>query len=673
MNNAMNFIATKAARAILLALAAFVSQAASAAPCLDFLFKDSFVFSAANETSLKGFAKPLSPVTVKLLGREFRTAAGADGRFEVKIPSLGVVKTPFEMTVADPTGVAAVRDCLSGIVILAGGQSNMEVPVKEALNPVEEAAAADYPLIREFKVKHDFNFTPQKTLKGRWTVVTPKSAPGIGAVGYYTARMLHRELGGVPVGIINNSVSASPIESWLPEEYLRSDKKFNRYFVRKFEEYRALGRDGVIKLREELGNTLFHVDGGNAGLAKGWHKGAGADWKDIKIPNTLETVWTESADGAFWFAREVDVPAEYAGRDIEFRALALDDHDITYFNGVEVGRTGEETPDAWNVPRAYKIPGRLVKAGKNVISIRIFDSAHAGGIFSEKTFLALPGGAEINLAGMWKTAAEKILLPKKWPPDYLPLVKINRNGATLYNAMFAPLKGVKVDAVLWYQGESNAGQKLYAEMFKKLITTWREHLESPKAPFVFVQLAAFRARPKNAADTGASGNWPLTRALQAEALELPDTRMVPAIDIGDAFRIHPLNKQEVGRRCALWLLQDYFAKDRFKGAISFPEAVAAKVENGRIVITLKNAEGLKTTDGKPPKSFSVAGVASAKTRYRTPAEWAEAEIKDGTIVVTIPEKMPDPVAVRYAWHMNPEINTVDAKGRPLLPFELKLK
>ncbi len=642
----------------------------AAAPKLDFLFRDSMVFSAAHDAVLSGSAKPGDEVAVKVRGSEFKAKAGADGRFKIAIPPFGVVREPFEIAVSDSTGEVSVKNCLAGLLILAGGQSNMEVPVKEALNPDEEAAVANYPLIREFKVVHDFNFTPQTTLKGEWTKVVPATASKIGAVGYYTARILHKELNGIPVGIINNSVSASPIQSWLPEEYLRSDKRFAKYFVKRFEDYRALGREGVIRRRSELCDTLFQTDSGNEGLAKGWNEGAKEDWKDIEIPNPLERVYGEASDGSYWFAREIEIPSSLAGKPMEFKATSLDDHDITYFNGVEIGRTGEETPNPFDTPRAYKIPANLVKAGKNVISIRIFDSAHAGGIFPEKIFLLANDGSEIDLKGPWKVTAEKILPARKWHPDYLPLVKINRNGATLYNAMFAPLKGVKVDAILWYQGESNAGDKLYSEVFKTLISTWRNYLDSPAAPFIFVQLASYRAKPKNAMDTG---NWPMTRAAQTEALDLDNVRMVPAIDIGDEFRIHPLNKQEVGRRAALWLLQDFFAPDKFRDSIVLPMAVSARMTgDGKIAIKLKGAHGLKTNDGMEPRCFSVAGAYDRKTR-KTPAAWAKAEIKGDGIVVSIPPELPAPDKVRYAWHMNPDVNIVNAKNYPLIPFELDVE
>lgn len=640
-----------------------------ASPKLDFLFKDAMVFSAASTTSLTGSAKAGDDVVVKVRDLELKSKADNEGRFKVVIPALGVVREPFTVKVSDSTGETQLNDCLSGLLILAAGQSNMEVPVKEALNPVEEAAAANYPLIREFKVVHDFNFTPQTTLKGEWTKVLPATASKIGAVGYYTARRLHKELNGIPVGIINNSVSASPIQSWLPEEYLRSDKRFAKYFVKHFEDYRALGREGVIKRRAELCDTLFQTDSGNEGLAKGWNNGAKEDWKDIEIPNPLERVYGEASDGSYWFAREIEIPSSLAGKPMEFKATSLDDHDITYFNGVEIGRTGEETPNPFDTPRAYKIPANLVKAGKNIISIRIFDSAHAGGIFPEKIFLLANDGSEIDLKGPWKVTAEKILPARKWHPDYLPLVKINRNGATLYNAMFAPLKGVKVDAILWYQGESNAGDKLYSEVFKTLITTWRNYLDSPAAPFIFVQLASYRAKPKNAMDTG---NWPMTRAAQTEALTLENVRMVSAIDIGDEFRIHPLNKQEVGRRTALWLLQDFFAPEKFKNSITLPMGESAKkTADGKIVIKLKDAKGLKTIDGKAPNCFSLVGERDRKTR-KIPTVWAKAEIVNDEIIVTIPTELPSPVKVRYAWHMNPDANIFDEKNFPLVPFELNI-
>ena len=632
----------------------------------DFLFQSNMVLGRGRETVFTGLAEAGETVSVKLRGKTYSAKAGADGRYAVTVEPLPIVKDPFDVVISDGKSSVALTNVVSGLVILAAGQSNMEVPVKETLNPEEEAAAANYPLIREFKVEHDFNFTVQTTMTGKWTPVSPKTAPEIGAIGYYTARMVQRELGGIPVGIVNNSYSGTSIQPWLPLEILREKYKGS---LGSYDKYSPLGRDGVIKRREELGQSFLHQDAKNEGEEQGWHKGAQADWVDVKMPNWLDyLVYGEGSDGAFWVAREFDLDPAFAAKALEFRATAIDDYDVTYLNGVKIGATGEETPDSYDKPRAYRIPKGLAKPGKNVISIRIFDTAHAGGMPPEGKVCLACGEEEVSLAGQWKTKAEKILKSKQWPADYLPLVKIYHAGSVLYNSMFAPLKGTKVDAILWYQGESNAGSRTYGDMFKDLIERWRKDLASENAPFVFMQLAAFQGRPKNAEDTG---SWPVTRAEQEKALELANVRMVPTIDIGDANRIHPLNKQEIGRRTALVLLQDFWAKDRFADVVDYPAVTKVVREGNTLVVSFKGAKGLKTLDGRAPQSFSVVGPADKKTR-KQPAAWAKARIDGERIVIEIPPEIAEPVLLRYAWHMNPDVNTVNGLGFPMLPFERQI-
>ena len=637
------------------------------APELDGIFRDGFVFSAAHPTRVAGRAAPGAKVTVKASGVTACATAGADGRFAAELPALGVRKEPFVLEASDATGVTKVADCVSGLVLLAAGQSNMEVPVKEALDPEQEIAAANFPLIREFKVEHDFDFAPRTECAGRWTAVSPQTAAKIGAIGYFTARRLHRELDGIPVGIVNNSYSATSIQPWLPLEILR-EKYANS--LRNYDKFKPLGHDGVIRRREELGKTLLVQDAGNRGEEMGWHRGAQADWQDVRMPCWLDyEVYGEASDGAFWIARTFEAPDDFLDRDIEFRASSIDDYDITYLNGVRIGSTGEETPDSYDMPRAYRIAKGLLRKGENTIAIRIFDTAHAGGIAPGSTIALACGEKEFSLAGTWKTKAELILKAKAWPADYLTLVKFYHTGSVLYNAMFAPVSKVPYDAMLWYQGESNAGSAKYGEMLEDLITRWRADVGQPDVPFVVMQLAAFRDRPKSAAD---AGNWPLTRQHQAEARRLANVRLVPTIDIGDARRIHPLNKQEVGRRTALVLLQDFWAKDRFRGVVAYPEAVRVVRRGATLVVGLKDAKGLATTDGRTPQSFAVVGPKDPKTR-KAPVAWAAARIDGERIVVEIPAEIPEPASLRYAWHMNPDVNTVNGLGFPLLPFELAVK
>jgi sialate O-acetylesterase len=72
--------------------------------------------------------------------------------------------------------------------------------------------------------------------------------------------------------------------------------------------------------------------------------------------------------------------------------------------------------------------------------------------------------------------------------------------------------------------------------------------------------------------------------------------------------------------------------------------------------------GLQTRDGRPPTGFEIAG----EDRAFVPAS---AQI-DGRHVVVQSPRVPQPVAVRYTWHMTPDPlpNLVNAEGLPALPF-----
>lgn len=654
-----------------LLLAAAIPLVAEVKP--DFLFQDNFVFCAAKPARITGSAAPGEKVTVTMQGKTYEAVTGENGRFQVNIPAPGVIKKPFDVTISGEKNKVVLKNVLSGLVLFAGGQSNMEVPIKETMNWKAEVASADYPAIREFDVENDFDFAPRTQAKGKWVPVSPENAANIRATSFYCARVLHKEMDGIPIGIINNSVSATPQQAWLsPYSLLNVAPRWLNQYIK----YSHMGRDGVIKYRDRLAASLVLSDPGKKANTAEWHKENFNDsaWKDITLPDVLEKVHGEM-DGTYWFRKTFDVPAELAGKALTFAPGIIDDYDEVWLNGNLIGKTGDDVPDTWMVKRFYKIPAGALKAGKNTIAIRVFDSGHAGGLFdrNDDNGIAICAGKKVvlSLNGVWKTEAETVMKPVKWHPDYLELVKINRCGGVLYNAMFAPFRGTPVDAYLWYQGESNAGGSDFLVMLKEHIKSVRKVLNDNKLPFLMVQLAAYTAPVK---DANKCGDWPRTRADQAAARVPNSVFMIPTIDIGDEKNIHPLNKQELGRRLALQLLQDVFKVPAFKGVMTYPEITSAVLKGNQIIVTMKNAAGLKTTDGKAPHSFAVSGPA-VKVRYvwKEDYRFATAEIKDGKIIVTVPEGITDPETLRYAWTMNPEVNTVNGQGYPLLPAQIKLK
>lgn len=119
---------------------------------------------------------------------------------------------------------------------------------------------------------------------------------------------------------------------------------------------------GVSKMAESLVARVAPLDG----------------WMNVDVPG----LWKEfnDADGEAVFRREVDIPGNFDGRDLVLSLGAMDDFDSTYFNGVLVGSTGGSTPDFWSHPRKYRVPAALVKQGKAVIAVRVFDHFGGGGL-----------------------------------------------------------------------------------------------------------------------------------------------------------------------------------------------------------------------------------------------------------------------------------------------------
>ncbi len=230
----------------------------------------------------------------------------------------------------------------------------------------------------------------------------------------------------------------------------------------------------------------------------------------------------------------------------------------------------------------------------------------------------------------------------------------NRPG-NLYNGKIAPLVPFAFRGVIWYQGESNAANgPLYATQLPLMIRDWRARWGA-EFPFVWVQLPNFLKRE---AEPEAASTWARLREAQTKSLSVPNTGMTVNIDIGDAGNIHPTNKQQIGHRLALWArAKVYGEKIEWCG----PQYESHVIEDNQVVIQFQHAGGLKTSDaGKILKGFAIAD----ETKLW---QWADARI-DGKKVILSHSAVPKPVAVRYAWANNPEVNLVNGGGLPAAPF-----
>jgi sialate O-acetylesterase len=223
----------------------------------------------------------------------------------------------------------------------------------------------------------------------------------------------------------------------------------------------------------------------------------------------------------------------------------------------------------------------------------------------------------------------------------------------LYNGMIAPLAPYSIRGAIWYQGESNNGEGLlYHEKMKALIAGWRQLWDNPEMPFYYVQLAPYRY---GGDPTRLAGIW----EAQLESLSIPNTGMAVTVDIGNVADIHPRNKQDVGKRLALWALANTYGQDDL--VYSGPLFKSASFEGNKARIKFDHVGGgLVSRDGKPLTHFQLAGEDQKFVD-------AKAEIAGDEVVVQA-EGVEKPIAVRFGWHQEAEPNLSNKAGLPASPF-----
>ncbi len=629
------------------------------------LIGDHMVVQRGRPVRLVGTDAPGQAIRAALAGRTAATKADAAGRWALALPALEA-GGPFELTVE---GSRALRfgDVWSGEVWLASGQSNMELPLTRSLG-ADDAVAGGCPGIHLFTVDQGTAYAPKPDVAGRWQRCDAESAAGFSAVAYHFGREIHRALG-VPVGLILSAVGGTPAEAWTPRPALAADPALAPLVAAlDAAEHDPDRRAALAQALAAWEAKNFHQDTGNRGERLGFAKGAGSGWAKMELPQVWESAGLQ-IDGAVWFRREVTVPEAWAGRDLALSLGAIDDFDVTYWNGERIGATGAETPQYYAAPRHYLVPARLVKPGRNLLAVRVFDHYGSGGFAGTAVQLSVgpsdpgTGVAPLPLAGAWQYKIERRLPPIKadWSTRPASLGADDPQSATvLWNAMVAPLTvpaPLPMAGVIWYQGESNVGRAAqYRTLFAAMIRAWRAAFREPALPFLFVQLPNFDESPVKAPP--GEGSWAELREAQAAALREPRTAMAVTLDIGEGTNLHPREKREVGRRLALAALRLAYGRDVVATGPTFLAAaragLAIRIRFGSL------AGGLETSDGAPPRGFLIAGADRV---------WHEAAARldrDG-VIVSSPE-VAAPLAVRYGWGNDPPNTLRNGVDLPAAPF-----
>jgi sialate O-acetylesterase len=612
------------------------------------LISDGMVLQRDAHVKIWGWASDHEEISVIFNDSVYRTSANDKGEWTIVLSGLKA-GGPFTMTVNASNSVT-IKDIMIGDVWICSGQSNMELPVKRVSPLYEtEIVKSENLYIRHFAVpqKYDFNVPEDDLESGIWQTANPKNVLTFSAVAYFFGKELYEKYH-VPIGLINASLGGSPAEAWLSED---ATKEFPIHYTeaQRFKDItliKQIENEDKVRIEAWYGQLRRH-DEGYRDTMKPWYDPAlnTADWSIMKVPGYWASGELGAVNGVVWFRKEVVIPASMVGQQARLILGRIVDADSVFIDGVFVGATGYQYP-----PRRYDIPSNLLREGHNTIVVRVISNIGKGGFVLDKPYELVSGGQTIDLKGDWHYRLGAIMEPLasqtfiRWKP------------VGLFNAMISPILKYSIKGIIWYQGESNAERPLeYRKMLPALIRDWRKKWSQGDFPFLFVQLPNFM----EAKDQPSESNWALLREAQLKTLLLPRTGMAVTIDIGEWNDVHPLNKKDVGRRLAIAAQKVAYADDTV--VYSGPIYQSMKVEGNKIIITFTHTgSGLVTKRGEL-RCFAIAGTNNQFV-------WAKAKIENDKVVVWS-EKVPHPVAVRYAWADNPEgANLYNAEGLPASPF-----
>ena len=677
---------------ILTAFAAALLFAAGASADLkvDPVFSSNMVLQQQKPITFFGSADKGTSVTVEFNGKTITAKADDKGEWKAVFPPMRAGNTNFTVKISDGKKTVVLNDVLIGEVWFCSGQSNMQMPVGRvfrrgwsAENCEKEVANAKYPQIRyafqRLVQSHNKELPAQYSNAKGWVKCDPSNAHYFSATAYFFGRKLHQDLK-VPVGLINASWGGTRIEPWISDAgYQASGIEQDLKTIQRFKLNDQQKKDYEAKEAKRFADAmaawhpLFEKAGAAAkAKAAGWEAANFDDssWQPGRVENSPKYI-------ARWYRTKFNLPAYLKGKTVLLSIGKVGEKADLYLNGTRIAGWEADAPETEKTVRVTLKPDQLVQDGPNVLAVRgeffynwtnisnMNNRAYMSNIL-QRTVLS-SGKARMTINKNWKQNDEFACTKKetgdKWAPKFLNIPYKNQQfQSNLYNGMVAAWTKLPIRGVIWYQGCSNAGQPHYYPLHKALIADWRTRWNNPEMPFLIVQLAGFEpARAKNwqTADATKVSGYALTRDIQLQMLNLPNVGLACAIDIGEAANIHPANKQDVGKRLALEAERIAYGMDVVSRG---PLFLSASPENGAIRVRFRNVDsGLKTTDGKAPGAFAIAGADGKFV-------WADAKIDGKDVLVSSP-KVKDPKYVRYAYAgYRGDCNLQNKEGLPAYPF-----
>ena len=515
------------------------------------ILSDGMVVQRNESVNLWGEGNPGEEVKAYLPNNKkaFTTKVDANGKWKLQLDSLPA-GGPYEIKVNDKV----INNVLSGDVFLCSGQSNMELPVNRVMDMfAEEVNSYKNPQIRQFLVPQvtSFHGPQENTESASWNECNAENVMNFSALAYFMAKELNAKTN-VPVGIINSSWGGTPVEAWISETTMeRWPEKVAQKKIYEDDGYRERSKklegENYYRWNQELDST-------DPGLnsEKKWYEKEIADgnWTQVDLINDRWGIDDSKGakrpvTGSHWLRKHINLSADQAKGDAVLRLGCIEGADSAYVNGKFVGTVGYQYP-----PRIYKVPDGLLNEGENVVTVRVISGNGEPKVVPEKPYkLLTANGDDISLEGEWLHHEGKRM------PQGPGMIFWHYTPIVLYDAMINPLFNYPVEGVVWYQGESNVGNReLYYDMLKAMMQDWRTGFNNAELPFYIVELADFL----HPSDTGGRQAWAEMRQQQAKVAQSDqNATLIKNSDLGEWNDIHPLDKKTLGIRVANAVVENY--------------------------------------------------------------------------------------------------------------------
>ena len=570
--------------------------------------------------SLQGQAAPGATVSARLAGLSGRAQADAQGHWRLELGALPA-GGPFSLTLSAGGETLALDDVLVGELWVASGQSNMEWALDKADDAAAELALAQHPRLRLYSVARQLPPWRGPGLGGAWQACTPEGARDFSAVAYYFGAELLRRLD-VPIGIVAAPWSGTPGEAWVPAEALAAEPGLalvgQRWKARPEAEQRMYAHGWGFWL-EFRGLQALPAAGSSTpplDLAVG-------GWKSYQAEGSTTTVRAGRYEGTLipgaWTAAEgafVGGPVDLSGYErVEFQARGNSSFDLAFgqadvMDGDCYAGAPVQARDGW---QSFTIPLRTLQQ---------------------------QGWGQARRLTLEKLSAVKFRIrqPNQFPDQ----------PGLLFDAMIRPLTALHPRGALWYQGEANLDRAdEYGLLLKTLVQGWRQAFADPGLAFL-VALPDFGA-------PGRVTGWPVLRQAQADVLDLPGTGLAVTLGLGDGEAWHPTHKKPVGQRLAWEALRVSYGQAEARGR----GPALAGIERRGSTLRLRFAAGMRTSDGKAPAAFELAGEGGAFAP-------AAATIHGDEVRLALPAG--GAAWGRLQWSDHPQNLLTDAQGLPVAPF-----